>query len=232
MRPASSLLLSAIVLATTVVARTSADGAPTDGCDADRLASLSAVQEGDLLLRRGTDMLAGIVLASSDQARFSHVGVVVRVGSEFKVVHASPPERPDDAGVRIDPLASFVSGPHAADLALYRAEGLDASAKGRIRRYLVSQLGKPFDYAFRFSEDSALYCTELALRALEQAGVSMAGALQGIRLPTLDEAAFPPDALRFAAQLRPVPLNPASCGPRCPASPQHALPCELPQRGH
>lgn len=207
MRPASSLLLSAIILATTVVASTSADRRRADGRQPDRLATLSDLQEGDLLLRRGTDLLAGIVLASSDEARFSHVGVVVLIDGGLEVVHASPPANPGDAGVRREGVDSFAAPENAIDIAVYRAQGLDPAARSRIRQYVLSQIGKPFDYAFRLSDDSALYCTELALRALEQAGIGLVSALPGIRLPTLVEAAYAPDSLRLAAQLRAVPPN-------------------------
>lgn len=84
-------------------------------------------------------MLAAIVLAQGQTTRFSHVGMVLHDGDRITVVHATPPEAGLRGGVVQEPLAAFASAEAAADVALYRVEGLDDAALQRLRTYLLAQ---------------------------------------------------------------------------------------------
>ena len=168
------------------------------------LPSADSVRDGDLVLRRGTDMLAAIVLAQGQTTRFSHVGMVLHDGDRITVVHATPPEAGLRGGVVQEPLAAFASAEAAADVALYRVEGLDDAALQRLRTYLLAQLGKPFDLNFSYADDTQHYCTELVLKALRHAGFPIHDTLTPVTLLTIPEAVFAPDSLRSSRRLRAV----------------------------
>jgi hypothetical protein len=163
-----------------------------------------SLRDGDLVLRRGTDLLAAIVLAQGQSTRFSHVGMVLHEGDRITVVHAIPPEAGGRGGVLQEPLAVFASAEVAADVAFYRVEGLDEAALQRLRTYLLAQLGKPFDLNFSYADDTQHYCTELVLKALRHAGFPIHDTLTPVTLLTIPEAVFAPDSLRSSRRLRAV----------------------------
>lgn len=155
------------------------------------LAAAPQLRSGDLVFRRGRDLVSGMVLAQAPDSRFSHVGVVVVDAAGTGIVHAMPGEDRQPGGVRREPLAAFLDPAVASDAAAYRVPGVDRRA---LVQRLAGQLGRPFDMAFEMSSSEALYCTELALDALGAAGVVLAPAAQ--RAPLLREPVVTPDALR------------------------------------
>ncbi len=158
--------------------------------------------DGDLIFRRGRDAAARMVLDQGDSVRFSHVGVVVMQGSEPFVVHAAAPEAASaQGGVLIEALADFVAQDKAADVGVYRAKGLDARQRDAISSHVRRQIGKPFDYEFRLSEDEMIYCTELALKALKAGGIDLEKTIRTVSVMVLSEPAFPPDYLRRSGAL-------------------------------
>lgn len=160
------------------------------------------LQDGDLVFRRGRDAIGRIVLGYGDQPRFSHVGMVVRIGEQVMIAHALPETASDPGGVRLDPLHSFSSPTRASDVGYFRPRVLATGQREEIRRYLLESVGTPFDLRFKFSTDDAMYCTELVLKALAQVGIDLAPSLKAIRVITVDEPAFAPDALRQSQQLQ------------------------------
>jgi hypothetical protein len=190
---------SALLLAAAVVASTPAP--PTVAAAPARLMlppSL-ALRDGDLVFRRGNDVLAGLVLSRNQGARFSHVGMLVFVDGKPQVVHATPSEPGSAGGVHLDSLEAFASPELAVDVGFYRVKDLDAAGARVAREFVLSQIGKPFDLQFEYADDAAQYCTELVLKALEQANVRVAAALPKIHVLTMSESAFAPDDLqRFA----------------------------------
>lgn len=205
--PASDLRRWSLVLATGTVLAAGGVSSPPLGdqavgafCwpDADRLA------DGDLVLMRGTDVLAATVIAADSQARFSHVGMIVlRDGQPF-VIHATPPSAHRAGGVQLETLAAVASPQVAADVAIYRIASLDAPARRRIRDFLFSQRGRPFDFQFRYTDDAGFYCTELVLKALDHAGLPVASLLPRREVLAMAEPAFAPDAVRSIPHLQPV----------------------------
>ena len=123
------------------------------------------VREGDLILRHGNGFWSNFIRERNlSDSRFSHIGVVARGdGESFFVVHADC----DAAGmgeVRREPLADFLREARRVGVLRPRA-GVPAE---RVRA-AETFVGRPFDRAFDLDDDSALYCTELVLRAVRAA---------------------------------------------------------------
>lgn len=77
---------------------------------ADYSELLLRLEEGDLLFRKGTGVVGHVVTSVDNRGEFSHVGIVVRRGDEWQVIHAVPHE-PDFEGdfdrVKIESVDSF-----------------------------------------------------------------------------------------------------------------------------
>ncbi|GIX37634.1 MAG: hypothetical protein KatS3mg127_0873 [Silanimonas sp.] len=158
------------------------------------LPDAQAIEDGDLVFRRGRDAVSTLVLAHGG-GRFSHVGVALRSTTGVVVIHAIPPEGSHPGGVVEEPLEQFAALALAADIAVFRLPGLGDGERQRLRTYLQQRRGTPFDAGLRMSEDDTLYCTELVLRALHAAGVPVPDDLPGVQAPLLAEPAIPPEAL-------------------------------------
>jgi hypothetical protein len=161
-----------------------------------------AFQDGDIVFRTGTDVLAGLVLAHGQGARFSHVGMLIRRADQWLVVHSVPPEPGSAGGVQTESLQRFASSQVAAQVSFFRMDGLSEQSRQRLRDYLSSQLGKPFDYRFQYSDDSAQYCTELVLKAFGHAGLQMEPSMARVQVLTMPEGAIPPDSVLHWPRLR------------------------------
>jgi Orthopoxvirus protein of unknown function (DUF830). len=70
----------------------------------------SLLREGDVVFRRGAGLISRAVLAADEDGQFSHIGIVVRNGNNWMVVHAVPGEpefKGDSDRVKMEPIASF-----------------------------------------------------------------------------------------------------------------------------
>jgi uncharacterized protein YycO len=152
------------------------------------------LQSGDLIFRRGRDLMSGIVLAQKEGAHYSHVGVIVREGADVFVVHAIPADGTAPlSGVVKEPLQAFAAGDLASAIAIYRAP-LAAAQRAAVQAYALRQVGKPFDTGFAMSDDASLYCTELAVKALHAGGQRLLE-LQTLTVGVIAEPVIAPDAL-------------------------------------
>ena len=162
------------------------------------------LEDGDLVFRAGRDMSARLVLTQGESPRFSHVGVVIRRDGDLFVVHAVPGSEASQGGVLVEPLTQFVSPKAAAGIGYYRIKGLQKEAAQKLRSYALSQIGKPFDLDFQYSDDASVYCTELVLKAVSAAGVELAQSIRSVRIMTIHEQVFPPDYLSRSARLETI----------------------------
>lgn len=178
--------------------------APTVVADRRPQATRPRLFDGDLVFRRGRDLASRLVLSQGDAARFSHVGVIVTLESGVAVVHALPKEGSRPGGVRVERLSEFASPANAAEIAFYRPAAVTEEGRVRMRRYILAQVGKPFDDEFRLSDDRRFYCTGLAIKALASGGVAVAAGLPQVRVMLLAEPVVPPDYLRRSALLEPI----------------------------
>ena len=164
----------------------------------------SLLDEGDVVFRRGRDIMANLVLAHAESAQFSHVGVVLRGESGWVVVHAVPDNVSLEGTVRLEDLDAFLSEERATDFGFYRVVGVDTPRMERILEFLRSQVGKPFDSTFSIERDDSFYCSELVVKAFEQAGVGLAVGVPRTRVMLVAEPVFHPDHLRLSPLLRRV----------------------------
>ena len=151
---------------------------------------------GDVIFRLGVpDWITRAIVAHSplpeDSRRWSHVGVVVSGGFDPLVAHAMP-----HAGVHLDRLDAFRTAPAARDSGLLRIQ--DEELGKRFARAAVRRLGMPFDRRLRWSNDAAMYCTELVVKSLAEAGVD-------VRVPKIRAVGYPemmvhPDSLYISLE--------------------------------
>jgi len=135
------------------------------------LAHFDQAKPGDIVFRLGAlDRVTRAIVAHSplpeDARRWSHVGVVVSSGPDPLVAHAMP-----GMGVHLDRLDAFRAAPVARDTALLKIQ--DAALGRRFARAASARLGTPFDDGLRWSDESALYCTELVAKTLAEAGINL-----------------------------------------------------------
>ncbi|MFO6430273.1 YiiX/YebB-like N1pC/P60 family cysteine hydrolase [Erythrobacter sp. W302b] len=165
----------------------------------------AALQDGDIIFRRGRDLMAASVLAADGAARFSHVGLILRAdeneGEGALVIHAVPGEDGGAGGVIAEPLADFLAPEAAADHAIYRPRALTPGQQARLRSVALGQVGRPFDYDLRLSDPGAVYCSELVLRAFAEAGAGLDEGLREVDTVMMAEPAIAPDSLRASPLL-------------------------------
>lgn len=154
------------------------------------------LRDGDIVFRRGLDMMSRLVLTQGDAARFSHVGLVVVQHNVPYVIHAMPAEGHEPGGAILEPLTTFASPAEAAEVAIYRSAGLSEAQRGTIKQSAFAQLGLPFDETFQLSNTKKVYCTALVLRAYAGAGLKLVDARAKIGVPLLPELVVPPDHIR------------------------------------
>lgn len=163
--------------------------------------------DGDIVFRTGADALSRIVLGQRPSARFSHVGVVALMGGVPHVIHSVPGDDGGRGGVRIDTLVHFISPERAVDVGYFRVAGLDPLRRADVSRHAHSKIGLPFDYGFSVSSEDVVYCTELVVKSLENAGVAIGDSLDRVSVLALGGTAIPPDSLWQSELLRELPLE-------------------------
>lgn len=129
-----------------------------------------ALHAGDLLFRR-TVSLEGLAVQALDAAgRFSHVGLIVGhdARGRARVVHACPPERATQAGVRETTAQAFVAGGDVRDAAAASLQ-LSAAQGQRLAAWALRHVGWAFNADFQLNAPRALYCTELIWAAMRAA---------------------------------------------------------------
>lgn len=138
---------------------------------------LQEVRPGDIVLRRGRDAVSAVVLASDPDSRFSHAGMLARVGGLLGVVHALPAEAAHPKGeVIVEPLASFLSPADASEYAVYRLKAPPGSQTAEVASLHALRFAREhrrFDDQFSLATSSRLYCSELVWRAFLEAGVDL-----------------------------------------------------------
>ncbi len=213
-RPATTEILILAVLATLAAAATLLLASGSSRKDRPGRSGRQGVQydpnafaTGDLVFRRGRDLVSSLVLASEDGGNYSHVGIIWRSDGTPYVIHTLPPED-DDAGLgggaRVEPLSAFLAPLVARAAGLYRLRGSgDAPARASAAALAYAMRQVPFDSAFDLTSDSRLYCTELAWRAFKTAGVDLVdGHFDRLPLPGLSGPVLLPSRLSQSPHLR------------------------------
>jgi hypothetical protein len=204
LRRISKAFAVVLISATAYLPVNGASTAPDDGARASPALQVPLLRDGDIVLRRGLDLMSRLVLTQGDAARFSHVGLVVLQRNIPYVIHAMPAENGRIGGAVLESFAQFVSPSEAAEVAIYRGADLTEIQGAIVRQTAFSQLGLPFDERFQLSNIKKVYCTGLVLRSYAAAGLALVDARAQIEVPLLPEYVVPPDHIR---RYPAIPLN-------------------------
>ncbi len=156
---------------------------------------LQSLKDGDLIFRRGRDLMASTVLAADAEARFSHVGLIVRDEEMVWIVHAVPDQDGNDGGVIKESIEAFLDPQEASDFAIYRHQTLTEDQEQIVRQVALGAIGTPFDYGLRLSDPGELYCSELVIRAFAAAKADFPAGLRQVQTVLMTEPAVTPDGL-------------------------------------
>jgi hypothetical protein len=149
------------------------------------------VREGDIVFRRGGGLTSRAVLAADRGGVYSHVGIVVRDGAQYKIVHLVPGEPESDGTrdrIKMEGLELFFSPDRAQRGAIARvatevaeggpgvagmsAEGGDVAGLGReaaCRARELYEAGVMFDHEYDLEDSTRMYCTELIYQVYRHA---------------------------------------------------------------
>jgi hypothetical protein len=145
------------------------------------------LRPGDVILRRGRDVVSAIVLASDPGSRFSHAGIVVRIGRILGVAHVLPQDAAHPQGTALtETVSSFSSPDQASEVAVFRLRQprseVPINAARNALRYVKEK--RRFDDSFSLETTSDLYCSEFVWRAFLEAGMDLVdGRFQQFSLP-------------------------------------------------
>ena len=136
------------------------------------------MREGDLAFRCGQGVFSRAVTSAQEDPLYSHVGVLVRDGEVWKVVHAVPAE-PDFPGdfdrVKAEPVSIFFAPGRAYRGCLAHtglSDSLQVSAlRASALRFAADSVR--FDNGYSLEDSSSLYCTELVWRLYRRAGIDL-----------------------------------------------------------
>ncbi|GGA85434.1 hypothetical protein GCM10011521_24860 [Arenimonas soli] len=160
------------------------------------------LRPGDLVFRRGNGLWSGYFAgASGDDGFFSHVGLLVRDGDDWRVVHTEADDRTGVGGVRTDSLRHFLADAHGVAVVRPRLEPAQAARAVELAHDPVWQ-AIPFDARFRLDDGGeAMYCTEwiqaLVLAATGEDIARPRSRFGRIKIISIDD-------LRLSARVEPV----------------------------
>lgn len=159
---------------------------------------------GDIVLTAADDLIgSNIREASGGAAIYSHVGVVVAREGRAAVVEATPF---GSGTVTYADLDAFTRDAAVTDLLVLRpAVPFDAARLNQAAERLTAAR-TAFDYELDMSDQSAIYCAELAFTLLRDAGVDLASLRwDDVYVPfTGQRRLVTPDAFAHTAKLTPV----------------------------
>lgn len=136
------------------------------------------LEEGDLAFRCGNGVFSRAVTSVEEQGVYSHVGLVLRDGDAWKVVHAVPGETEgpaDFARVKAEDIDRFFAPDRASAGALVHAGLSDPQALRRMRETAFgwARDSVRFDGRYDLADSSQLYCSELVWRLYRREGIDL-----------------------------------------------------------
>ena len=136
---------------------------PTDG-----------LSEGDLAFRKGSGAKSHAVLYADKEGLYSHVGIIVKDGLDFRVVHITPGERKPDETVdkiKMERLEDFFARDKAKKGAiLHFCDSSECSEKAAHCAKAFFEKEILFDHDYNLDDSTKMYCSEMVWRAYLQAG--------------------------------------------------------------
>lgn len=141
------------------------------------LADISAFEQilknGDLIFRRGLSVESDLVCLAEKESSYSHVGMILLIDQKPHVIHSVPGEAAQSPEfIRLETVADFLSPSKASHFGFYRTlAGDSAAAEAARQAYSFYQKHYIFDNDYDLSTERSLYCTELIVKAYNNAGI-------------------------------------------------------------
>jgi len=115
------------------------------------------LKDGDVICRLGDRFWSQIFRDfSTDDKRFSHIGIIRIYNDRITVIHAEGTTKPGKDFVKEETLVDFLKV--AVAIGVYRIKDLDGN---KISSMALEYIGVPFDWKFDMGDATELYCTEL-----------------------------------------------------------------------
>jgi hypothetical protein len=131
-------------------------------------AARQTIQDGDLILRTGTDFSSEQVKQFSKKDKtYSHGGIAFHDGDEIYIYHVVPDYYHVTDKVRREKLDSFCNPAQNLGFAVARYK-MDSAEVRVFHDYLHEQYQKkiPFDMTFDLTSDDSMYCSEMIKKGL------------------------------------------------------------------
>lgn len=166
-----------------------------------RILPYDQLQEGDLAFRCGHGILSRAVTTAQEQGMYSHLGVVVRDGDVWKVVHAVPAEHEfngDFDRVKQEDIAVFYSPERASRGCLVHTGFIDSAQLQALRIQALQAAcdSVRFDHGYNLNDSSEMYCAEFVWHLYRSAGIDLSeGRRRSIHLLQIDGDILLPEHL-------------------------------------
>lgn len=164
------------------------------------------LKEGDIIFRTGNTWLAQAPVPFTDNATYSHGGIITVEALRIQVVHASV-ESKGDRTVKTEPLADFLQQgtTHAA---AYRLKGSTSEVQQAIAQTAKTYTeDMPLQTKLGLSNSDRVYCSELIWRTYMEAGIDLSDRSSASGLESFSSLTgrnITPDSLSDSVSLRPV----------------------------
>ena len=137
------------------------------------------LREGDLAFRCGMGVFSRAVTSREENGIYSHVGILVKDGDQWKVVHAVPGEKASKADfdrVKAEDLSVFFHRDRATRGALVHTSLTDSLKVAQIVSEALQSARDSvlFDHDYSLEDSSRVYCTELVWRLYRRVGIDLA----------------------------------------------------------
>ena len=148
---------------------------------------------GDWIFRAGTGRESALI-RYLDDGEYSHIGIVVAVAPEIRIIHATTDDDPAHPNqVIASSFAEFSAPQLAGKIAAARPAFLNESERAQLAAAVARHLGEPFHLTAR--DQSPRYCTTIIYDALIALRPATAARWHHIDLPLLAGDYLFPQAL-------------------------------------
>ena len=157
------------------------------------------MKEGDLAFRCGRGVFSQAVILADDKGLYSHIGIVVREGDAWKVVHAVPGEREGNGDfdrVKMEDLEVFYSPQRASHGCLVHTGITSDTLINRIcaDAKIFARDSVRFDNNYDLTDSSEVYCTELVWRLYRRVGTDLSeGRRRNVHILKIDGPVLLPE---------------------------------------
>jgi len=132
---------------------------------------VNELENGDLIFRRGKSAESQAVIIADRRSEFSHVGIIYIEKRTPFVIHAVPGENEGRKDyIKKEKLSDFLAPEKASKYSVFRSnfpKPINETAASVANRYYQDK--RQFDNKFDLSTNDKLYCTELIMKAYQQA---------------------------------------------------------------